>query len=118
MCCGPTAPSASTAWKLRVPWGPGFCIGTLWPSTRQKLNTYGKGKQILRKAFEGDWLPESILWREKAAFSDAGWATSMVDDLKEYAEETYTDRDLPSARGQYTYALALYQGKPAVPGTF
>ena len=32
----------------------------------KKLNTYGKGKYLLRKAFEGDWLPESILWREKA----------------------------------------------------
>ena len=37
----------------------------------RKLNTYGKGKYLLRKAFEGDWLPEEILWREKAAFSDA-----------------------------------------------
>ena len=45
----------------------------------------GKGKYLLRKAFEGDWLPESILWRDKAAFSDAV-GHSLVDDLKEYAE--------------------------------
>jgi asparagine synthase (glutamine-hydrolysing) len=38
----------------------------------RKLNTYGKGKYLLRRAFAGgDWLPESILQREKAAFSDA-----------------------------------------------
>ena len=29
------------------------------------------GMYLLRKAFEGDWLPPEILWREKAAFSDA-----------------------------------------------
>ena len=36
---------------------------------------------LLRKAFEGDWLPPEILWREKAAFSDAV-GHSMVDDIK------------------------------------
>ncbi len=37
-----------------------------------KLNRYGKGKYLLRRAFEGlNMLPDSILWREKAAFSDA-----------------------------------------------
>ena len=51
----------------------------------KKLNTYGKGKYLLRKAFEADHiLPDNILWREKAAFSDAV-GHSMVDDLKEYA---------------------------------
>ena len=37
----------------------------------RKVNTYGKGKYLLRRAFRGDYLPESILMREKAAFSDA-----------------------------------------------
>ncbi len=51
-----------------------------------KRNRYGKGKYLLRRAFEeGDYLPEEILWREKAAFSDAV-GHSMVDYLKEYAE--------------------------------
>ena len=55
-----------------------------------KVNRYGKGKYLLRHAFEKDGLlPESILWREKAAFSDAV-GHSMVDDLKEYAEGCYT----------------------------
>ncbi len=60
----------------------------------KKLNSYGKGKYLLRKAFEGDWLPPEILWREKAAFSDAV-GHSMVDDIKEYAESLYTDHELP-----------------------
>ena len=45
------------------------------------------------KAFDdGYTLPESILWREKAAFSDAV-GHSMFDDLKEYAHEVYKDKD-------------------------
>ncbi len=57
----------------------------------KKMNTYNKGKYLLRKAFdEGGYLPDEILYREKAAFSDAV-GHSMVDYLKEYAEEYYTD---------------------------
>ncbi|MDD3341486.1 MAG: asparagine synthase B [Bacilli bacterium] len=58
----------------------------------KKMNVYGQGKYLLRKAFVGKYLPESILMREKAAFSDAV-GHSMVDDLKEFAETYYTDAD-------------------------
>jgi asparagine synthase (glutamine-hydrolysing) len=68
-----------------------------------KMNTYGKGKYLLRKAFEGDWLPQAILYREKAAFSDAV-GHSMVDDLKEYAESVYTDAEFEKKRKEYGYA--------------
>ena len=57
---------------------------------KKKMNKYGKGKYLLRHAFEGDYLPKDILYREKAAFSDAV-GHSMVDYLKEYAEEKYSD---------------------------
>lgn len=56
----------------------------------KKMNVYGKGKYLLRAAFEGDYLPQDILYREKAAFSDAV-GHSLVDYLKEYAESVYTD---------------------------
>ena len=69
-----------------------------------KLNTYGKGKYLLRHAFEeGDYLPDEILWREKAAFSDAV-GHSMVDYLKEYAEKQYTDAEFESRCKNYTHA--------------
>lgn len=55
-----------------------------------KMNTTGIGKYLLRKAFEGDYLPKEILYREKAAFSDAV-GHSMVDDLKAYAASIYDD---------------------------
>ena len=65
--------------------------------------TYNKGKYLLRKAFDGqDYLPQSLLYREKAAFSDAV-GHSLVDYLKAYAEEKYTSEDLEAAKEKYTY---------------
>ena len=50
-----------------------------------KRSTYNMGQYLLRHAFERDGiLPDSILWRQKAAFSDAV-GRSMADDLEEYA---------------------------------
>lgn len=70
----------------------------------KKQNVYQKGKYLLRHAFEtGDYLPEHILWREKAAFSDAV-GHSMVDDLKEYADTCYTEEAFEKERQKYTYA--------------
>lgn len=68
-----------------------------------KMNIYGKGKYLLRKAFEGDFLPDSILYREKAAFSDAV-GHSMVDYIKEYAESIHEQIELKEAKLKYPYA--------------
>ena len=69
-----------------------------------KLNRYGMGKYLLRHAFEGlGYLPDEILWREKAAFSDAV-GHSMVDYLKEYAEEKYTDNEFGELSSKYSFA--------------
>jgi len=90
--------------EARVPFGDlDFVEYVMSVDPEKKLNTYGKGKYLLRKAFEGDWLPESILWREKAAFSDAV-GHSLVDDLKEYAEGRYTDEEFETLRQKYTHA--------------
>ncbi|MCB9091354.1 MAG: asparagine synthase B [Halobacteriovoraceae bacterium] len=70
-----------------------------------KMNQYGAGKFLLRKAFDhSDYLPHHILWREKAAFSDAV-GHSMVDYLKQAAEEKYTEEDLTRARDTFLHAL-------------
>lgn len=56
-----------------------------------KMNSYGVGKYLLRMAFkDSKILPESILMREKSAFSDAV-GHSMVDILKDYAEKQYSN---------------------------
>lgn len=65
-----------------------------------KINNYNVGKFLLRKAFEGDYLPKHILYRDKAAFSDAV-GHSMVDYLKEYAETKYSDVEFLQKRMIY-----------------
>ena len=68
-----------------------------------KMNTYGHGKYLLRKAFaKGNYLPESILFREKAAFSDAV-GHSLVDYIKEYANKIITDQELSQVRDLFDY---------------
>lgn len=90
--------------EARVPFGDlDFVQYVMSIDPEKKLNTYGKGKYLLRRAFEGGWLPESILWREKAAFSDAV-GHSLVDDLKEYAEGQYTDEEFERLRKKYDHA--------------
>ena len=91
--------------EARVPFGDlDFVKYVMAVDPELKLNTYGKGKYLLRHAFEeGDYLPDEILWREKAAFSDAV-GHSMVDYLKEYAEKQYTDAEFESRCKSYTHA--------------
>ena len=92
--------------EARVPFGDlDFVRYVMALDPQMKLNTYGKGKYLLRHAFEGTGLlPESILWREKAAFSDAV-GHSMVDYLKDYAEKHYTDDAFEEGRQRYAFAL-------------
>lgn len=90
--------------EARVPFGDlDFVKYVMAVDPEMKLNTYGKGKYLLRHAFEGDYLPHDILYREKAAFSDAV-GHSMVDYLKEYAEETYSDEEFEALSAKYTFA--------------
>lgn len=49
-------------------------------------------KWILRKAFE-DYLPESVLWRQKEQFSD-GVGYSWIDTLKELVEKEVSDTQM------------------------
>ena len=91
--------------EARVPFGDiDFVNYVLSINPELKLNKYNKGKYLLRKAFEeGDYLPHDILYREKAAFSDAV-GHSMVDYLKEYAESLYTDEEFNDKKQKYVHA--------------
>ena len=91
--------------EARVPFGDlDFVKYVMSIDPEKKLNTYDMGKYLLRKAFADDHiLPEDILWRQKAAFSDAV-GHSMVDDLKEYAESRYTDAEFEEKCRQYDFA--------------
>ena len=90
--------------EARVPFGDlDFVKYVMAIDPQKKLNTYGKGKYLLRHAFEGDYLPHDILYREKAAFSDAV-GHSLVNYLKAYAEDYYTDEEYEMLRQKYTHA--------------
>ena len=90
--------------EARVPFGDlDFVQYVMSVDPAKKLNSYGKGKYLLRHAFEGDYLPHDILYREKAAFSDAV-GHSMVDHLKAYAESYYTDEEFETLRQKYSHA--------------
>ena len=91
--------------EARVPFGDlDFVKYVMSLDPEIKLNKYGKGKYLLRHAFEGgDYLPDEILWREKAAFSDAV-GHSMVDYLKEYAEKQYSDEEFEAGCKKYSHA--------------
>ena len=89
--------------EARVPFGDlDFVKYVMAIDPAKKLNTYGKGKYLLRRAFEGDYLPQSILYREKAAFSDAV-GHSMVDYIKEYANALYSDEEFEQKRKKFAY---------------
>lgn len=90
--------------EARVPFGDlDFVKYVMSLDPEKKLNRYKKGKYLLRHAFEGDYLPKSILYREKAAFSDAV-GHSMVDYLKGYAETVYNDYEFETRRKKYVHA--------------
>ena len=91
--------------EARVPFGDlDFVEYVMSINPELKMNKYNKGKYLLRHAFkEGDYLPHDILFREKAAFSDAV-GHSMVDYLKEYAAGIYTEEDVAAASKKYSFA--------------
>jgi len=91
--------------EARVPFGDlDFVRYVMSLDPSMKLNRSGMGKRLLRQAFAGKgYLPDEILYREKAAFSDAV-GHSLVDALKAFAERRYTDVDLAIARLEYRHA--------------
>src|SRR5690606_13444639 len=56
-------------------------------------------KAVLREAFE-DYLPESILWRQKEQFSD-GVGYGWIDGLKAHAEAHVGDREFAAAASRF-----------------
>ena len=98
---------SSNGLEARVPFGDlDFVEYVMSIPPEKKMNFTGVGKYLLRMAFEGDYLPHDILFREKAAFSDAV-GHSMVDNLKAYAEEMYSDVDLEVAKHKYHHAAPI-----------
>jgi asparagine synthase (glutamine-hydrolyzing) len=93
---------AANSLEARVPFADlAFAEYVMSINPARKMNTYGQGKYLLREAFSGmNYLPDSILYREKAAFSDAV-GHSLVDHLKEFAEAQYSEADLQNTSKKY-----------------
>ena len=91
--------------EARVPFGDlDFVKYVMSIDPEMKMNHHGVGKYLLRRAFDGEGLlPDDILWREKAAFSDAV-GHSLADNLKALAERMYSDADFEHKRKRYTFA--------------
>lgn len=89
--------------EARVPFGDlDFVDYVMHIDPELKLNRYGKGKYLLRHAFDRGYLPQSILMREKAAFSDAV-GHSLRDEIFSYAETVYTDEEFAEKCRKYTH---------------
>ena len=79
----------------------------------KKCNVYGKGKYLLRHAFEGDWLPHDILMREKAAFSDAVVLHGRRSQGLRRAE--VHGRGIRGSAPEVRLCAAIHQGIAALP---
>ncbi len=100
--------------EARVPFGDikfASFIYNLHPE--MKMNRNGVGKSLLREAFslgvgqnQIPVLPHNILFREKAAFSDAV-GHALVDQLKAYAEKKYSKADLLKAQLKFPHCPPL-----------
>ena len=67
---------------------------------KDKMARNGKmEKWVVRKAFE-DYLPQSVVWRQKEQFSD-GVGYSWIDTLKALAEKKVTDKQMEEAAERF-----------------
>ncbi len=76
------------------------------PSKHKMFHKSKMEKYIYRKAVE-DILPESIVWRQKAAFSDAISKSerSWCVIIKEYVDKVYTNEEYEEKRQKYTHNM-------------
>lgn len=102
---------AAHSLEARVPFGDlDFVNYVMSIPGNLKMNTHNMGKFLLREAFKDmNLIPDEILWREKAAFSDAV-GHSMVDYLKEAAETLYQSIDNHYTHGKpFTKESLMYR---------
>jgi asparagine synthase (glutamine-hydrolysing) len=99
---------AANSLEARVPFSDhDFVTFVMSIDPQIKMNTTGIGKYYLRKSFEDEkLLPDHILWREKAAFSDAV-GHSMVDELKLYAQKVISDEEFKNAANLFPFKTPL-----------
>lgn len=96
------ANKSSLAWgvELRVPFLDTHFVNyamSVRPEDRMiTKETKNIEKFILRSAFEGDYLPKEVLWRQKEQFSD-GVGYNWIDTIRSYASSHVTDEQFERA---------------------
>ena len=97
------------AWGIegRVPFlDKEFIETAMYINPEDKMIKNGRiEKWVLREAFK-DYLPDSVLWRQKEQFSD-GVGYSWIDSLKELVSKEVSDRDLEKAAETFTVNTPL-----------
>jgi len=107
------ANKSTMAWGLevRVPFLDKQFLELAVP-LKQDLKLKKIEKYCLRKAFEADnYLPESVLWRQKEQFSD-GVGYNWIDSLVSQTSKMYSDEDFTSK--QQLYSVNPPQSKEAL----
>jgi len=93
------------AWGIegRVPFlDKDFLDAAMRLNPKDKMITKNKmEKWILRKAFE-DFLPSSVVWRQKEQFSD-GVGYSWIDSIRKFAEDQVSNTLFENAKYRFPY---------------
>jgi len=99
---------SSHALEARVPFGDlEFVDFVMSIDPQVKMNTTGIGKHLLRSSFEEfKLLPKDVLFRDKAAFSDAV-GHSVADGIKAYAEMMISDKEFEAWSAEYKHVPPL-----------
>lgn len=98
------ANKATAAWgvEARVPFlDKEFLDVAMSIDPAAKMPGGGIEKRILREAF-ADYLPDTVLWRQKEQFSD-GVGYGWIDALREHAAQQVTDGQMANARFRFPH---------------
>lgn len=100
----------TAAWGLevRVPFlDISFLNMIMSVDPKLKICNKNNEKYILRKSFESlKYIPDSILWREKDAFSD-GCGYSWIPRLQEFIKKEISDEDYNQNHNKYIHNMPL-----------
>jgi asparagine synthase (glutamine-hydrolysing) len=106
------ANKSSLAWgvELRVPFLDTHFVNyvmNIRPEDRMiSYNTQCIEKFILRKAFEDNYLPDEVLWRQKEQFSD-GVGYNWIDTIQTYASRHISDMEFETAKELFPFNTPL-----------
>jgi asparagine synthase (glutamine-hydrolysing) len=100
--------------ELRVPFlDKNFIDVAVSLTGEQKMPLFGYEKYILRKSFEGDYLPDEVLWRRKEGFSDGVSSTtkSWYQIIQEYVDKIVSNQEFENYKDIFPSKEAFWYKK-------